>query len=337
MEYRRMGRCGLKVSELCLGTMTFGHSTDEAEARRMVDLALEAGVNFFDTANSYGASQSEIMLGKALKGRRRGMVVATKFFNPMGSGPNDSGMSRVHIMNAVDDSLKRLQMEYVDIYYIHHVDVQTSLEEMLRALDDLVHQGKVRYIGCSNYEAWRLLEALWISDTRNLARFECYQPLYNLVVRDIEHELIPLCQLKGLGVVVWGPQAGGFLSGKYKPGQRVLAGTRSEEGWAYPQNYFAANADETLQVFLKMVEDLGHSPSQVALRWVLEQPAITSVIVGAQSIDQLRSNLQAGQFRLGDEALQRLNEVSYLPERYPKAMEKDMHERRDKAVKMPSL
>jgi aryl-alcohol dehydrogenase-like predicted oxidoreductase len=227
MEYRRMGRCGLKVSELCLGTMTFGHSTDEAEARRMVDLALEAGVNFFDTANSYGAGQSEIMLGKALKGRRRGVVVATKFFNPIGPGPNDSGMSRVHIMNAIDDSLKRLQMEYVDIYYIHHVDVQTPLEEMLRALDDLVHQGKVRYIGCSNYEAWRLLEALWISDTRKLARFECYQPLYNLVVRNIEHELVPLCQLKGLGVVVWSPQAGGFLSGKYKPGQRVLTGTRS--------------------------------------------------------------------------------------------------------------
>jgi aryl-alcohol dehydrogenase-like predicted oxidoreductase len=332
-----MGRSGLKVSELCLGTMTFGHSTDEAEARRMVDLALESGVNFFDTADSYGAGQSEIILGKTLKGRRRDVVVATKFFNPMGPGPNDSGMSRVHIMNAIDDSLKRLQMEYVDIYYIHHVDVQTPLEEMLRALDDLVRQGKVRYIGCSNYEAWRLLEALWISDTKNLARFECYQPLYNLVVRNIEHELTPLCQRKGLGVIVWGPQAGGFLSGKYKPGQRVLAGTRSEEGWAYPQNYFAANADETLQVLLKTAEDLGYGPSQVALRWVLEQPAITSVIVGARNIDQLRNNLQAGQFRLGDEALQRLNEVSYLPERYPKAMEKNMHERRNKAVKMPSL
>ncbi len=337
MEYRRMGRSGLKVSEICLGTMTFGHSADEAEARRMADLALEAGVNFFDTADSYGAGQSEIMLGKALKGRRRDVVVATKFFNPMGSGPNDSGMSRVRIMNAVEDSLKRLQMEYVDLYYIHHVDVQTPLEEMLRTLDDLVHQGKVRYIACSNYEAWRLLEALWISDAGNLARFECYQPLYNLVVRDIEQELIPLCQLKGLGVVVWGPQAGGFLSGKYKPGQRVLAGTRSEEGWVYPKDYFAANADETLQVLLKAAEDLGHSPSQVALRWVLEQPTITSVIVGARNIDQLRSNLQAAQFRLEDETLQRLNKVSYLPERYPQAMEKDMQERRDNALKMPSL
>jgi aryl-alcohol dehydrogenase-like predicted oxidoreductase len=210
-----MGRSGLKVSELCLGTMTFGISTNEAEAKRMVAQALDNGVNFFDTANSYAGGQSEIILGKALQGRqRRNAVVATKFFNPMGPGPNDSGMSRVYIMNAVEDSLRRLQMEYIDIYYIHHVDVQTPLEEMLRAVDDLLHQGKVRYIGCSNYEAWRLLEALWISDTANLARFECYQPLYNLVVRNIEEALIPVCQLKGLGVVVWGPLAGGFLSGK---------------------------------------------------------------------------------------------------------------------------
>jgi aryl-alcohol dehydrogenase-like predicted oxidoreductase len=333
MAYRRMGRSGLKVSEICLGTMTFGHGTDEAEARRMVDLALDAGVNFFDTANSYGNGQSEVMLGKALKRRRRDVVVATKFFNPMGPGPNDSGMSRVHILNAIEDSLKRLQMEYVDIYYIHHVDVQTPLEEMLRALDDLVHQGKVRYIGCSNYEAWRLSEALWISDTKNLARFECYQPQYSLVVRDIEQELIPLCQLKGLGVVTWSPLAGGFLSGKYKPGQRKLPGTRSQEDWAYPERYFAANADETLEVLLEVARELGRSPAQVALRWVLEQPAITSVIVGGRDTDQLQDNLGAAEWRLGGEALERLNDVSRLPDRYPKAMEKNMHERRNKAVK----
>src|SRR5205823_13378431 len=152
MEYRRMGRSGLKVSELCLGTMTFGHGTDEAEAKRIVDLARDAGVNFFDTANSYGNGESEVLLGKALKGRRRDAVVATKFFNPMGPGPNDSGMSRVHIMQAIEDSLRRLQMEYVDLYYVHHVDSQTPLEEMLWALDDLVRQGKVRYIACSNYQ-----------------------------------------------------------------------------------------------------------------------------------------------------------------------------------------
>ncbi|MFN2270682.1 MAG: aldo/keto reductase, partial [Anaerolineae bacterium] len=180
MEYRRMGRSGLKVSEICLGTMTFGHSVDEGEAKRIVDLALDAGVNFVDTANTYAGGQSEVLLGKALKGRRQDVVLATKFFNPTGSGPNDSGMSRVHIFNAIEASLRRLQTDHVDLYYIHHVDVQTPLEEMLRALDDLVHQGKVRYIACSNYEAWRLSEALWISETKNLARFECYQPQYSL-------------------------------------------------------------------------------------------------------------------------------------------------------------
>ena len=213
MEYRRMGRTGLKVSEICLGTMTFGHGTGEAESRRIVDAAIGAGVNFFDTANSYGEGESEVLLGKALEGRRDDAVVATKFFNPMGSGPNDSGMSRLHIMQAVEASLRRLRMDHVDLYYIHHVDTQTPLEEMLRALDDLVHQGKVRYTACSNYQAWRLCEALWISDANGWARFECFQPQYSLVVRDIEQELIPLCLHKGLGVVVWSPLGGGFLSG----------------------------------------------------------------------------------------------------------------------------
>jgi aryl-alcohol dehydrogenase-like predicted oxidoreductase len=317
--------------------MTFGHGADEAEAKRMVDLCFDAGVNFFDTADSYSGGQSEILLGKALKGRRREAIIATKFFNPMGPGPNDSGMSRVHIMQAIEDSLERLQMDYVDIYYIHHVDVQTLLEEMLRALDDLVRQGKVRYIACSNYEAWRLLEAMWISDVKNLARFECYQPQYSLVVRDIEQELIPLCQLKGLGVVVWSPLAGGYLTGKYKPGQKTVEGARSQEGWAYPSRYFAPNADETLRTLLEVAEELGRSPAQVALRWVLEQPAMTSAIVGARTVEQLRNNLEAGSWRLEGEPLERLNEISCLRERYPLSMEKDMHLRRDSAVKMPSL
>ncbi len=337
MEYRRMGRSGLKVSEICLGTMTFGYSTDEAEAKRIVDLAFDAGINFFDTADSYAGGQSEVLLGKALKGRRREAIVATKFFNPMGPGPNDSGMSRVHIMQAIEDSLRRLQMDYVDIYYIHHVDEETPLEEMLRALDDLVHQGKVRYIACSNYEAWRLMEALWISESKELARFECYQPQYSLVVRDIEEEIIPVCQLKGLGVAVWSPLAGGFLTGKYRPGQRVAPGARSEEGWAYPQRYFAANADESLAVLLEVAEELGRSPAQVAIRWVLEQPAITSAIVGARTLEQARDNFLAGGWKLPGDALERLNEVSRLPERYPKAMEKSMRERRAQALNMPSL
>jgi aryl-alcohol dehydrogenase-like predicted oxidoreductase len=315
--------------------MTFGHGADETEARRMVDLALAAGVTFFDTADSYGGGQSEVLLGKALEGRRRQVVVATKFFNPMGPGPNDSGMSRVHIANALEDSLQRLQTDWVDLYYIHHVDVQTPPQEMLRALDDAVRQGKVRYIACSNFQAWRLAEALWISDTHNWNRFACYQPQYSLVVRDIEQELVPLCQAKGLGIVVWSPLAGGFLSGKYKAGQRNLTGARSAEDWAYPQRFFAANADQTLGVLLQTAGELGRSPAQVALRWVLDQPGITSAIVGARTAAQLQDNLGAAGWRLGGEELQRLSEASHLPDRYPESMEKDMHERRDRAVRMP--
>lgn len=337
MEYRRLGRSGLKVSEICLGTMTFGHGTDETAAKQIVDLAFDAGVNFFDTANGYAGGESEVLLGRALKGRRREAIVASKFFNPMGSGPNDSGMSRVHIMQAIEDSLRRLQMDYVDIYYIHHVDVQTPLEEMLRALDDLLHQGKIRYIACSNYEAWRLMEALWISETKNLARFECYQPQYSLVVRDIEEEIIPVCQLKGLGVVVWSPLGGGFLTGKYKPGDRTASGTRSEEGWAYPQRYFAPNADETLAELLQVAVDLGRTPAQVANRWVLEQPAITSAIIGARTVEQARDNFLAGGWKMPADALDRLNKVSQLARRYPRSMEDPMDERRNSAVKMPTL
>jgi len=332
MEYRRLGQSGLKVSELCLGTMTFGHGTDEATAKQMVDMAFEAGINFFDTANTYGAGQSEIITGKALGSRRREVVLATKLFNPTGPGPNDSGLSRVHIMNSVEDSLRRLQTDWIDIYYMHHVDTQTPLDETLRALDDLVRAGKVRYIACSNYEAWRTMEALWISDSRGWARFVCYQPQYSLIVRDIELELIPLLQYKGLGVVVWGPLAGGFLSGKYQPGQRALAGTRSEEQWVFPAQFLDDVADEILAALLDVADDLERSPSQVAIRWVLDQPVVTSVIVGARTVEQLSDNLGAAGWRLPDAARARLNEVSQMPERYPQTVAHKVHERRAAAL-----
>ena len=336
MDYRRMGNTGLKVSELCFGTMTFGSGTDQASADKMVGEALDAGINFFDTANSYGGGQSEVMLGKAIPGDRDRLVIATKFFNPMGSGVNDSGMSRLHIMQALEASLKRLGTDYVDLYYIHHVDRQTPLEEMLRTLDDLVRQGKVRYTGCSNYQGWRLMKALWLSDQHNWARFDCFQPQYNLVVRDIEQELIPICQTEGLGVVVWSPLGGGFWSGKYQPGQRVLSGTRSADDWAFPQDYFAVNADETLKAVMEVANESGRSPAQIALRWCLAQPAITAAIVGARTLDQFVDNLKAGSFQLEGDPLERLNRVSHLPDRYPESMEKNMHQRRDEAVSMPS-
>lgn len=332
MKYRHLGRSGLRVSELCLGTMTFGHGADEAEATKMVDASMEAGVNLFDTADAYAGGNSERILGTALKGRRRNVLVATKFFNPMGRGPNDSGMSRAHIMRAMEDSLSRLQTDYVDLYYIHHVDVQTPLEEMLRALDDLVRSGKVRYIACSNYQAWRLATALGISDANGLVRFVCYQPQYSLVVRDIEQELVPLCEYHGLGIACWAPLAGGFLSGKYAPGATSLAGTRSAEKWCFPRENFAVNADQTLAVLIEVARELGRSPAQVALRWVIERPGVTSALVGARRLEHLKDNLGAVGWDCPSEALDRLTEVSAPAVRYPESLERTMQHRRDSAV-----
>ena len=333
MEYRRLGRCGLKVSEFCLGTMTFGQSTGEAEAIRMVHAALDAGVNFFDTADTYTGGQSEAILGKALRGRRREAVVATKVFNPVGGGPNDSGTSRVHIMSAIEDSLKRLDTDHVDLYYAHHVDVQVPMEEMLGAFDDLVHQGKVRYIACSNYEAWRLSEALWMSEAHNLSRFECYQPQYNLVVRDVEHGPVPLCRQKGVGIAAFSPMAGGFLTGKYKPGERVIRGTRSEDrSDPFFAVCFAPNADETLSLLLRIADELDRDPAQVAIRWTVQRPGITSAIVGARNMEQLSCNLGSMGWKLTDASMARLNDVSELPPRYPESTEWKMAARRNDAV-----
>lgn len=335
MEYRTLGCCGLKVSELCLGTMTFGHGADEVEARAMVDLALEAGVNFFDTADTYGGGQSELLLGRALEGRRDKVVLATKAFNPTGPGPNDSGLSRAHIVIALEASLRRLRTDWVDLYYVHHVDEQTPLEETVRALDDLVHQGKVRYPACSNFEAWRLMEGLWLSAANGLAGFVCYQPQYSLVVRDIEDELIPTCRLKGLGVVCWSPLAGGFLSGKYGPGEPTRPGTRSAEGWCFPRPFFSPAADRILSTVTATATALGRTPAQVALRWVVEQPQITAAILGARSVEQLRDNLGAAGWRLPVAAREDLDRVSAPPDRYPAAMERTMRQRRDQAVQQP--
>jgi aryl-alcohol dehydrogenase-like predicted oxidoreductase len=335
MEYRRLGRSGLKVSEICLGTMTFGHGTDTIEAERIVLASLDAGVTFFDTADGYSDGASETMLGRALGKRRRDAVIATKVFNAMGPGPNDSGMSRGHIMNAVEDSLRRLGTDYIDLYYIHHVDIQAPLEEMLRAFDDLVRQGKIRYTGCSNYEAWRLMEALWLSDSKGLARFEAYQPQYSLVVRDIEEELVPACALKELGMVVWSPLAGGYLSGKYRPGEHSVAGSRSAENWAFPTRFFHSNHEAILAELLAVARDLGRTPAQVAVRWTLEQPMVASTIVGARTTDQLGDTLGAAGWQLPEDVRKRLDKVSAQPHRYPRAMEETMAERRNRAVRMP--
>jgi aryl-alcohol dehydrogenase-like predicted oxidoreductase len=335
MHYRNLGRAGLKVSEICFGTMTMGNGADQAEASRMVDAAIAAGVNFFDTANSYVGGTSEAMLGVALKGKRHDAIVASKFFNPMGGRPNDSGMSRLHIKQQIEGCLKRLQTDYIDLFYIHHVDHQTPLEEMLRALDDLVRQGKILYTACSNFEAWRLMEALWLSDTHGWERFACYQPQYSLVVRDIDEEIVPALQLKGLGCVAWSPLGGGYLTGKYTPGSLKVQGSRSAEGWGFQSRFFAPNHAEILQILFDVSKELGRSPAQVALRWVMDQPFMTSAIVGARNAEQLGDTLKAGGWRLPKEAFDNLNKISARPWRYPRAFEEPMPERRNSAVKMP--
>jgi aryl-alcohol dehydrogenase-like predicted oxidoreductase len=277
------------------------------------------------------------MLGVALKGRRQDAIIASKFFNPMGGRPNDSGNSRLHIKQQIEGSLKRLQTDYIDIYYIHHVDHSTPLEEVLRALDDLVRDGKILYTACSNFEAWRLMEALWISDTRGWERFACYQPQYNLVVRDIDEEIVPAIQLKGLGCVAWSPLASGYLAGKYTPGSLQVQGTRSAEGWGFQSKFFAPNHSEILQVVFDVAKELGKSPAQVALRWVMDQPFMTSAIVGARNAEQLGETLKAGGWRLPADALARLDKVSARPTRYPRAFEDPMPERRSGALKMPGM
>ena len=337
MEYRNLGRAGLKVSEICLGTMTFGNGADQDGATKMVNTALDAGLTFFDTANSYVGGTSETMLGVALKGKRQDAVIASKFFNPMGGRPNDSGNSRLHIKQQIEGSLKRLQTDYIDVYYIHHVDHSTPLEEVLRALDDLVRDGKILYTACSNFEAWRLMEALWISDTKGWERFACYQPQYSLVVRDIDEEIVPALQLKGLGCVAWSPLASGYLAGKYTPGSLKVQGTRSAEGWGFQGRFFAPNHPEILQTVLEVAKEIGRSPAQVALRWVMDQPFMTSAIVGARNAEQLGETLKAGGWRLPAEALARLDKVSARPNRYPRAFEDPMPERRASALKMPGM
>lgn len=337
MEYRNLGRAGVKVSEICLGTMTFGNGADQDGSTRMVHAALDAGVNFFDTANAYVWGKSEAMLGVALKGKRHQAVVASKVFNPMGPGPNDSGGSRLHIKQEIEASLKRLQTDYIDIHYVHHVDHHTPIEETLRAFDDLVREGKILYTACSNFEAWRLIDALWMAQSRGWDRFVAYQPQYSLVVRDIDEEIVPACQVKGLGVVAWSPLASGYLAGKYTPGSLKVQGTRSAEGWGFQSRFFAPNHGEILQALLDTAKEIGRTPAQTALRWVMDQPFMTSAIVGARNADQLADTLKAGGWRLPGEALEKLNKISARPHRYPRAFEDPMPERRKAALKMPGM
>jgi aryl-alcohol dehydrogenase-like predicted oxidoreductase len=292
MEYRQLGKTGMRVSPVCLGTMMFGGQTSEADSIRIMHKAHDQGVNFFDTADMYSVGDSEVVVGKAISDRRDQVVLATKGTNAMGDGPNDRGASRYHLTQAVEQSLKRLGTDRIDLYYVHVPDETTPIEETLRALDDMVKAGKIRYIACSNFRAWKLCEALWTSDKLNLNAFCCIQPLYNIVNRDIEVELLPLCQEKGIGVVSYSPLARGILTGKYTPGEKPAEGTRAARNdkrmmqaeWREASLVVAARIKE-------YCEQKGVAPTQFALAWCLANPILTSVIIGPRTEEQYDDNI----------------------------------------------
>lgn len=292
MEYRTLGKAGVKVSPICLGTMMFGGQTNEADSIAIVHKALDLGINFVDTANMYNAGESEVVVGKALSDRREKAVLATKGRQKMGDGPNEQGGSRMHLMRELDKSLKRLNTDYVDIYYYHAPDNDTQIEETLRALDDMVRSGRVHYIACSNFRAWRVCEALWTSDKLNLHKFACVQPLYNIVNRDIEVELLPLCKEHGLGVVSYSPLARGILTGKYKTFGEYPEGSRaSRNDPRMTQAELRPASIEVSQQIVEHCEKKGCTSSQFALAWCLANPILTSVIVGPRTMAQFDDNM----------------------------------------------
>jgi aryl-alcohol dehydrogenase-like predicted oxidoreductase len=309
MEYRNLGHTGLKVSELCLGTMQFGWTADEPTSYQVLDAAFDSGINFIDTADVYsrwvpgnpgGVAESIIGRWCGRKGISRDqLVIATKARGKMGEGPNAEGLSRAHIMAAVENSLRRLNTDYIDLYQTHSYDASTPIEETLSALDDLVHQGKVRYIGCSNYPAWRLMQALWTSDVHNLRRYDSLQPHYNLVHRsEFEAELADVCRTYGIGVIPYSPLAAGFLTGKYRRGQPPPQSARL----GGVQRYFSEANWDLLERMEKVgQENGGFSISQVALAWLLADPLITSPIIGPRNVDQLQDNLKAVDLHLTPE------------------------------------
>jgi aryl-alcohol dehydrogenase-like predicted oxidoreductase len=311
MNNRRMGTTGLKVSEICLGTMTFGHQCDERTSLAILDKAAEHGVTFLDTADAYPvpptpetAGRSEEIIGTWLQGRRDRFVLATKCRIRVGHGANDEGLSRRHVLQAAEESLRRLRTDYIDLYQAHLPDPETPLDETLRAFDDLVRQGKVRYIGCSNYPAWQVALALGISAHRGLARFDCVQPRYNLLYREVESELLPLCRHQGLGVIAYNPLAGGFLTGKYRSLETPVPGTRftlGKTGELYRDRYWQDAQLEAVEFLRRFFEPRGKSLIQLAVAWVLAQPGITAAIVGASKPEQLDDSLAAIHLTLDDE------------------------------------
>jgi aryl-alcohol dehydrogenase-like predicted oxidoreductase len=343
LRYRTLGNSGLFVSELCLGTMTFGGDKDiwgligdlqQEQADELMKIALEAGINFIDTANIYGYGGSERIVGQSLKNlgvRREDIVLATKVLGPMGDGPNARGASRGHILSECKASLARLQTDYIDLYQIHGFDPATPIEETLQALNTLVQQGHVRYVGLSNWAAWQVMKAIGIAQARNLCPISSLQAHYTLVGRDLERDIIPMLESEKVGLMVWSPLAGGYLSGKYEG-----AGA-SEENRRAKFDFPPVNRERGSKVIAvmqeiaagKQVDGQPVNVAQIALTWLLHQDAVTSIIVGAKRPDQLKDNIRAAQIRLTDDELSALDEVSRLPEEYPGWMMKMMAGYRD--------
>ena len=327
MRYNPLGRTGLFVSELCLGTMTFGGGAgiwnqigdvQQADAERLVGRALDAGINFIDTADVYSQGISEQITGQALKNlkiAREQVVIATKVFGEMGSSPNERGATRYHIMDGVKASLRRMQLEHIDLYQVHAFDPVTPIEETVRGLDALVRQGHVRYVGVSNWAAWQIVKALGIARQEGLSRFESLQAYYTIAGRDLERELVPMVESEGLGLMVWSPLAGGLLSGKYGRDQQGEAGSRRTT-FDFPpvERERAWNCVDAMR---PIAQAKGVSVAQIALAWLLHQKAVTSVIIGAKRLDQLDDNLAATKVKFSAEELGVLDDVSRLPAEYP--------------------
>jgi aryl-alcohol dehydrogenase-like predicted oxidoreductase len=327
MEYATLGNTGLLVSKLCFGTMTFGDgkglfkaisAVGQAGADELVKTSIDGGVNFFDTADNYTDGESEKILGQSLRNlniARKDVVIATKVYSRVGSGRNDIGASRGHIMDGVEASLRRLQTDHLDLYQIHGNDSVTPVEETIRALDTLVQQGKVRYIGCSNWQAWKIAKALGMSEFRNLARFDTVQAYYSIASRDLEREIVPLLVSEKVGLLVWSPLAGGLLSGKFSRTNQKAADSRRTE-YDFP----IVDKERTWNILDAMVpitKAHGCSPARISLAWLLAKPVVTSVIIGAKRLDQLQDNLAAVELKLTQDELRQLDEVSVLPREYP--------------------
>jgi aryl-alcohol dehydrogenase-like predicted oxidoreductase len=327
MEYTTLGNTGLLISKLCFGTMTFGDgrgifkaigAQGQAEADELVKTSLENGINFFDTADVYTEGESEKILGQSLKNlnvARKDVVIATKVYGRVGPGRNDVGASRGHIMDGVEASLRRLQTDHIDLYQIHANDTVTPVEETLRALDTLVQHGKVRYVGCSNWPAWKIAKALGISEFKNLARFDTLQAYYSIAGRDLEREIVPLLESEKVGLLVWSPLAGGLLSGKFNRTNQKPADSRRSE-FDFP----VVDKERTwriLDVIAPIAQAHGCSAARVSLAWLLAKPVVSSIIIGAKRLDQLKDNLAAVALELTPDEIRQLDEVSALPPEYP--------------------